>query len=251
MTSIFPARQALNLLNITEDIRSRLTQGRPLTTMDVFMTTRKFDATVARVKFYGLMGVLRDEALRVKPDYDAPASKLFIERTVHSHRRNTFTCLSVSDPGFSSDKHNTEILPSWVPRWSDLPKTRIPFAYKHCINSFKTAIQSSRPVPIPKVSTDLKALPIVGLDVGEIELTGKPLPDVISEDIEGIPPHDSLMKRAQNIADWLDDCEKVAKVACTHVYTTEEFIEVFWNTVTFACVPYEPLSPLDCIEHYH
>ena len=201
------AHKAIHMVLTTSHIKNRIDANASFSTIDVFSNTRKFNATDSRDKYYGLMGVIKNEAALVQPDYDSPANELLTRRAAYSLvMEKTFDCLSFADP----DPLN-ESIPSWVPDWHSLSKERCPLldheVTQHGAAHFEAAVKPHRP---PRVSLNLGILTLDGLQVDVLSCLGHARKDQPSE------ARNDLIIRGmiQQLITWLADCCELPRISC-------------------------------------
>jgi hypothetical protein len=88
----------------------------------------------------------------IEPNYDSPPAKLFTETAIHNFlNEESFACLSFADPSFST---NDTGLPSWVPMWSTLSRSRRPCAQEAGGAPFNAATRLIKRHQIPTVRNE-------------------------------------------------------------------------------------------------
>jgi hypothetical protein len=243
--SLVATRQGLHMLNTIRSIKRLVKESRRFTNMDVFKITRLFDASDARDKSYGLMGIVQDKDI-IRTNYDSPSAELFTEATIHSLvNERSFSCLSFADPSFSTEDDG---LPSWVPNWSSLSSSRRPFAQEESNTWFNMATGGPKLHRTPTVCN--RILTVEGSEIDVIEILGRPHKVPVATDIEGSSMRDVMIWRLRETVAWIKECEDVTKPGPPHAHSTDLADEAFWHTITLGRFPGKPLLLSECIEHY-
>lgn len=120
--------QGVNTASVITALQEAIVNAEPFELLEVLSCTLLLQATDPRDKLYSLLGVVaaaRKGSPVEKPDYTISSDVLF-KRTAASQLKEKGSLKFLSFVEHGSDL--TELVPSWVPRWSRPPTGRNPFA---------------------------------------------------------------------------------------------------------------------------